>query len=102
MGSNMMRQAVPLMITDSPIVGTGLEPHVAKDSRTLINAEGDGIVTYVDATKISIKYNYSKEEKLINFEEDEKPLQLDIEEVKNEKKEEEPLILEDVQCCTTH
>ena len=52
MGSNMMRQAVPLLRTDAPIVGTGIEPHVAKDSRTMINAEGEGVVTYVDAKKL--------------------------------------------------
>ena len=72
MGSNMMRQAVPLLRTDAPIVGTGLEPHVAKDSRALINSEGEGVVKYVDATKITIKYNKSDEEKLISFDEDEK------------------------------
>ncbi|MEE2953976.1 MAG: DNA-directed RNA polymerase subunit beta [Bacteroidota bacterium] len=68
MGSNMMRQAVPLLIPESPIVGTGLEPHVAKDSRTLINAEGDGIITYVDSDEISVEYEVSKEEKLLSFE----------------------------------
>ena len=67
MGSNMMRQAVPLLRTDSPIVGTGLEPHVAKDSRALINAEGNGKVIYVDASKITIKYNKTEQEKLISF-----------------------------------
>ena len=72
MGSNMMRQAVPLLRTDAPIVGTGLEPHVAKDSRTMINAEGDGIVTYVDSEKISIKYNQSLDEKLVSFDDDTK------------------------------
>ena len=72
MGSNMMRQAVPLMRTDAPIVGTGLEPHVAKDSRTMINAEGDGEVTYVDSDKITIKYNQSSDEKLVSFDEDTK------------------------------
>ena len=72
MGSNMMRQAVPLLRTDSPIVGTGLEPHVAKDSRTMINAEGDGVVTYVDSDKITIKYNQSAEEKVISFDLDTK------------------------------
>jgi DNA-directed RNA polymerase subunit beta len=70
MGSNMMRQAVPLLRTDAPIVGTGLEPHVAKDSRALINSEGEGVIKYVDATKITIKYKKSDEEKLISFEED--------------------------------
>jgi len=72
MGSNMMRQAVPLLRTDSPIVGTGLEPHVAKDSRTMINAEGDGVVTYVDSDKITIKYNQSAQEKVISFDSDTK------------------------------
>ena len=70
MGSNMMRQAVPLLRTDAPIVGTGLEPHVAKDSRALINSEGEGVIKYVDATEITIKYKKSDEEKLISFEED--------------------------------
>ena len=72
MGSNMMRQAVPLMRTDAPIVGTGLEPHVAKDSRTMINAEGDGVVTYVDSEKITIKYNQSPDEKIVSFDDDTK------------------------------
>jgi DNA-directed RNA polymerase subunit beta len=53
MGSNMQRQAVPLLRPEAPIVGTGLEGRVAKDSRTLINAEGDGVVEYVDANQIS-------------------------------------------------
>src|ERR1700743_1101315 len=57
MGSNMQRQAVPLLRPESPIVGTGLEGRVAKDSRTLINAEGDGVVEYVDANEIRIKYD---------------------------------------------
>ena len=70
MGSNMMRQAVPLLRTDAPIVGTGLEPHIAKDSRALINSEGEGVVKYVDAKKITIKYKKSDEEKLISFDED--------------------------------
>ena len=60
MGSNMMRQAVPLLRPESPIVGTGLERQVASDSRVLINAEGDGVVEYVDANKITIKYDLSK------------------------------------------
>ena len=67
MGSNMMRQAVPLIKTEAPIVGTGLEPHVAKDSRTLINAEGVGEVIYVDANKITVKYKRTKDEDLISF-----------------------------------
>ena len=67
MGSNMMRQAVPLLRTDAPIVGTGLEPHVAKDSRTMINAEGNGIVTYVDSDRIVIKYTRTKEDDIVSF-----------------------------------
>lgn len=70
MGSNMMRQAVPLMQPETPIVGTGIERAVAKDSRVLINAEGDGEVIFVDATKITIRYNRSEEEKLLSFDED--------------------------------
>ncbi len=68
MGSNMQRQAVPLVRPKSPIVGTGLEGKVARDSRMLINAEGDGIVTYVDAEKITISYDRTEEEDLISFE----------------------------------
>ncbi|AUC84968.1 DNA-directed RNA polymerase subunit beta [Polaribacter sp. ALD11] len=71
MGSNMMRQAVPLLRPESPIVGTGLERRVAKDSRILINAEGPGEVIYVDARKITIKYDRTDEEKLVSFESDE-------------------------------
>jgi DNA-directed RNA polymerase subunit beta len=76
MGSNMMRQAVPLLKPQSPIVGTGLERQVASDSRVLINAEGDGVIEYVDAEKITIKYNRSDAERLISFEEDFKTYQL--------------------------
>ncbi|TDT39622.1 DNA-directed RNA polymerase subunit beta [Maribacter spongiicola] len=72
MGSNMMRQAVPLLKPQSPIVGTGLERQVASDSRVLINAEGDGVIEYVDAQKVTIKYDRSDEERLISFEEDSK------------------------------
>ena len=72
MGSNMMRQAVPLLKPQSPIVGTGLEKAVASDSRVLINAERDGVVDYVDANKIVIKYKLSVEEKLLSFEDDTK------------------------------
>jgi len=71
MGSNMMRQAVPLLRPESPIVGTGLERRVAKDSRILINAEGAGEVTYVDANKITIKYDRTEDEKLVSFDSDE-------------------------------
>ncbi|MBE7652269.1 DNA-directed RNA polymerase subunit beta [Tenacibaculum finnmarkense genomovar finnmarkense] len=70
MGSNMMRQAVPLLRPESPIVGTGLERRVAKDSRILINAEGPGVIEYVDANKIRIKYDRSDEERLVSFESD--------------------------------
>ena len=76
MGSNMMRQAVPLLRPESPIVGTGLERRVAKDSRILINAEGAGVVEYVDANKITIKYDRTDEEKLVSFEADEKSYNL--------------------------
>ena len=72
MGSNMMRQAVPLLRPDSPIVGTGLEKSVAADSRVLLNAERDGVVDFVDSRKIIIKYNFSKEEKLLSFDDDRK------------------------------
>ena len=72
MGSNMMRQAVPLLRTDAPIVGTGLEPHVAKDSRTMINAEGDGVVSYVDSDKITIIYSQDDTQKLVSFDENTK------------------------------
>lgn len=71
MGSNMMRQAVPLLRPESPIVGTGLERRVAKDSRILINAEGAGVIEYVDANKITIKYDRSEEERLVSFDSDE-------------------------------
>ncbi|MGC6479410.1 MAG: DNA-directed RNA polymerase subunit beta [Flavobacteriaceae bacterium] len=68
MGSNMMRQAVPLLRPDSPIVGTGLERQVASDSRVLINADRDGVVEYVDADQITIRFDLSDREKLIRFE----------------------------------
>ncbi|SDM94317.1 DNA-directed RNA polymerase subunit beta [Kriegella aquimaris] len=76
MGSNMMRQAVPLLRPQSPIVGTGLERQVASDSRVLINAEGDGTIEYVDAKKITIKYDRTEAERLISFEEDFKTYEL--------------------------
>ncbi|SDB47385.1 DNA-directed RNA polymerase subunit beta [Flavobacteriaceae bacterium MAR_2010_188] len=72
MGSNMMRQAVPLLRPEAPIVGTGLERQVASDSRVLINAEGDGTVEYVDANEITIKYDRSEEAALVSFESDTK------------------------------
>jgi DNA-directed RNA polymerase subunit beta len=76
MGSNMMRQAVPLLIADSPIVGTGLERQVASDSRVLINAEGDGTVEYVDANEVTIKYDRSEKDGMVSFDSDSKTYQL--------------------------
>ena len=76
MGSNMMRQSVPLMRPESPIVGTGLEKQVASDSRVLLNADMDGKVTYVDSQKITIKYDMNKDQKLTTFESDEKTYSL--------------------------
>lgn len=70
MGSNMMRQAVPLLRPEAPFVATGLEAKVAGDSRVLINAEGDGIVDQVDARKITIRYHRNEHEKLVSFEDD--------------------------------
>ncbi len=76
MGSNMMRQAVPLLRPESPIVGTGLERQVASDSRVLINAEGDGVVEYVDSDIITIKYDRTDEERLVSFDDDSKTYEL--------------------------
>ncbi|WP_299150684.1 DNA-directed RNA polymerase subunit beta [uncultured Dokdonia sp.] len=76
MGSNMMRQAVPLIMADAPIVGTGLERQVATDSRVLINAEGAGTVEYVDANMITIKYDRTDDERLVSFDEDSKSYNL--------------------------
>ncbi len=76
MGSNMMRQAVPLLRVDAPIVGTGLERQVASDSRVLINSEGDGVVEYVDAQKITIKYDRTDEERMVSFDDDSKTYNL--------------------------
>jgi DNA-directed RNA polymerase subunit beta len=67
MGSNMQRQAVPLLRPEAPVVGTGLEGRVARDSRTLINAEGNGVVEYVDANKITIKYDRTEDDALVSF-----------------------------------
>ena len=67
MGSNMMRQAVPLLRPEAPIVGTGLEKRVVTDSRVLINAEREGTVTYVDADKIVIEYDRTEDEILVSF-----------------------------------
>ena len=68
MGCNMMRQAVPLLHNDAPIVGTGLEKQVCEDSRTMITAEGDGVIEYVDATTIRILYDRSEDEEFVSFE----------------------------------
>jgi DNA-directed RNA polymerase subunit beta len=68
MGSNMQRQAVPLVRPSSPIVGTGLEGKVARDSRMLINAEGDGEVEYVDAVEVKVRYDRSDDDQLVSFE----------------------------------
>lgn len=76
MGSNMMRQAVPLLRPQVPVVGTGLEKQVARDSRVLINAEGDGTVVYVDAEQIQIKYDRTDDEALVSFEDDVKAYRL--------------------------
>lgn len=76
MGSNMMRQAVPLLRPESPIVGTGLERQVASDSRVLINAEGEGVVEYVDANQITIKYDMTEDQKLVTFDGDTKTYDL--------------------------
>ncbi len=76
MGSNMQRQAVPLIRPRSPIVGTGLEGKVARDSRMLINAEGDGVVEYVDANEIVIRYDRTDEEQLVSFEDNRKVYKL--------------------------
>ena len=70
MGSNMMRQAVPLLRPEAPIVGTGLEQRVATDSRVLMNAEREGTVTYVDADKIVIKYDRTEDEILVSFDDE--------------------------------
>ncbi len=76
MGSNMQRQAVPLIRPNSPIVGTGLEGKVARDSRMVINAEGDGVVEYVDANEIIIRYDRTEEDQLVSFEDDRKTYKL--------------------------
>ena len=68
MGSNMMRQAVPLLKSEAPIVGTGIERQLARDSRTQITAEGDGVVEFVDATTIRILYDRTEEEEFVSFE----------------------------------
>ena len=68
MGSNMMRQAVPLLRSESPIVGTGIEGQLIHDSRTQIMAEGDGVIEFVDATVIRIRYDRTEEEEFVAFE----------------------------------
>ncbi|MGI9542574.1 MAG: DNA-directed RNA polymerase subunit beta [Cyclobacteriaceae bacterium] len=70
MGSNMQRQAVPLLRPEAPIVGTGLESRVALDSRSLIRSEGDGVVEYVDSDKIVMRYDLSTDQQLVNFDEE--------------------------------
>ena len=76
MGSNMMRQAVPLLNPEIPIVGTGIEEAVAHDSRVLLNAEADGVVEYVDSTKIVIRHNRTEKERLVSFDDDVKEYHL--------------------------
>ena len=76
MGSNMMRQAVPLLRNEAPIVGTGIEGQLIQDSRTQVVAEGEGVVTYVDADCIRIKYDRTKEEEFISFDSAEKEYKL--------------------------
>jgi len=70
MGSNMMRQAVPLINPDAPIVGTGLEGQVIRDSRILYMAEGDGVVEFVDSNEIVVRYTRTDEEKFVSFDDD--------------------------------
>jgi len=67
MGSNMMRQAVPLLRCEAPIVGTGIEAQLIQDSRTQVTAEGEGIVEFVDATCINIRYDRTEEEEFVSF-----------------------------------
>jgi len=76
MGSNMMRQAVPLMRPEAPIVGTGLEARVVRDSRVHITAEGEGVVDFVDANEIIIKYDKTEDERFVSFEPDTKVYKL--------------------------
>jgi DNA-directed RNA polymerase subunit beta len=76
MGSNMQRQAVPLLRPEAPIVGTGLEGRIARDSRVLLQAEGDGVVEYVDANEIIVRYNRSDKDRLVSFEDDAKSYRL--------------------------
>ena len=70
MGSNMQRQAVPLLRPDVPVVGTGLEGKAARDARIQIHSEGDGVVEFVDANEIHVRYNRNEEQRLVSFEDD--------------------------------
>ena len=70
MGSNMQRQAVPLILPEAPIVGTGLEGKAARDARIQIHADGDGVVEYVDANEIHVRYNRNQSQKIVSFEND--------------------------------
>jgi DNA-directed RNA polymerase subunit beta len=70
MGSNMQRQAVPLILPQAPIVGTGLEGKAARDARIQIHADGDGVVEYVDANEIHVRYNRNQSQKIVSFEND--------------------------------
>ncbi|MEJ7671638.1 MAG: hypothetical protein WKF59_02735 [Chitinophagaceae bacterium] len=70
MGSNMQRQAVPLIRPQVPIVGTGLEAKAARDARIQIHADGDGVVEFVDANEIHVRYNRNQTQELISFDED--------------------------------
>jgi DNA-directed RNA polymerase subunit beta len=70
MGSNMQRQAVPLLRPEVPIVGTGLEGKAARDARIQIHAEGDGVIEFVDAKEIHVRYTRNAEQQLVSFEED--------------------------------
>ncbi|MBN9352357.1 MAG: DNA-directed RNA polymerase subunit beta [Chitinophagaceae bacterium] len=70
MGSNMQRQAVPLILPQPPIVGTGLEAKAARDARIQIHADGDGVIEYVDANEIHVRYNRSRDQQLVSFESD--------------------------------
>ena len=76
MGSNMMRQAVPLLNPEIPLVGTGIEQAVAQDSRVLLNAQADGVVEYVDSTRIVIRHNRTEKERLVSFDDDVKEYSL--------------------------
>jgi DNA-directed RNA polymerase subunit beta len=76
MGSNMQRQAVPLLRPEAPIVGTGLEGRIARDSRVLLQAESDGVVEYVDANEIIVRYNRTDKDRLVSFEDDAKSYRL--------------------------